>query len=195
MVQNQTGRFPKRWDRSGTIVETRDNEQYVVKMAGSGRLTLRNRRFLRKCTLASTPSTVQPSSPHHLAPPVGSPVSESHQQKIPSIETARQALPSTPKQVLLPSGSVARSADNDEKFPSPQSNLCFPSTPRAPNHAIHPQSRLNYDEHEEQASSPPDISGSPVAPPRVSGRARSQRKVYDASTGQYQEPSSVPDDV
>ena len=48
MVQNQCGRFPKKWDKSGIVVETKTNDQYVVKVAGSGRLTLRNRRFLRK---------------------------------------------------------------------------------------------------------------------------------------------------
>jgi len=48
LVQNQSGRFPKKWDKSGTIVEVRANDQYTVRIDGSGRLTLRNRRFLRK---------------------------------------------------------------------------------------------------------------------------------------------------
>ena len=47
MVQNQSGRFPTRWDKSGCVVEVKDNDQYVVKVAGTGRMTLRNRRFLR----------------------------------------------------------------------------------------------------------------------------------------------------
>ena len=36
------------WDRSGIIVETLGNQQYSVKMDGSGRVSLRNRQFLRK---------------------------------------------------------------------------------------------------------------------------------------------------
>jgi len=48
-VQNQTGPHPTRWDKSGTIAEIRDNGQYVVRLDGSGRCTLRNRRFLRQC--------------------------------------------------------------------------------------------------------------------------------------------------
>ena len=48
MVQNQTGQFPNKWDKSGIVVEVKDFDQYVVKVTGSGRLTLRNRRFLRK---------------------------------------------------------------------------------------------------------------------------------------------------
>ena len=48
MIQNQSGRFPKKWDKSGVVIEKKGNDQHVVKVDGSGRLTLRNRRFLRK---------------------------------------------------------------------------------------------------------------------------------------------------
>lgn len=47
-VQNQTGNSPKKWDRSGLIIEVRQNDQYAIKMHGSGRVTLRNRQFLRR---------------------------------------------------------------------------------------------------------------------------------------------------
>ena len=46
-VQNQTGNEPKRWNKSGKVVESLGNQQYSVRMDGSGRVTLRNRRFLR----------------------------------------------------------------------------------------------------------------------------------------------------
>ena len=49
-IQNQTGHHPKRWDRSGTVVEILGNDSYHIKVDGSGRLTRRNRRFLRKFT-------------------------------------------------------------------------------------------------------------------------------------------------
>ena len=50
MIQNQipSSRRSKKWDRQGTVVATGENDQYLVRVAGSGRLTLRNRRFLRK---------------------------------------------------------------------------------------------------------------------------------------------------
>ena len=47
-VQNQAGNKPKSWSRSGLIVEVRNNDQYLVKLDGSGRATLRNRRYLRR---------------------------------------------------------------------------------------------------------------------------------------------------
>ena len=48
LVQNQTGLHRNRWDRSGVVVEAKPHSQYLVKVDGSGRVTLRNRRFLRR---------------------------------------------------------------------------------------------------------------------------------------------------
>ena len=47
-VQNQMGNFPLKWDKTGIIVEVRQFDQYLVKIDGSNRVTLRNRKFLRK---------------------------------------------------------------------------------------------------------------------------------------------------
>ena len=59
LVQNQTGRFSKRWDKRGLIVETLPNNQYLIRLDGSRRLTLRNRKFLRK-----SPPMMQNDSQH-----------------------------------------------------------------------------------------------------------------------------------
>ena len=37
-----------KWDRSGTIVDVGQYRQYFIKLDGSGRITLRNRRHIRK---------------------------------------------------------------------------------------------------------------------------------------------------
>ena len=47
-VQNQTGPHPNKWDKTGSIVEVCQHDQYAIKIDGSGRITLRNRKFLRK---------------------------------------------------------------------------------------------------------------------------------------------------
>ena len=59
-IQNQTGSKPTKWDRSGTIVDVRDYNKYVVKVDGSGRLTLRNRRFLKKIFVEKNKFSVAP---------------------------------------------------------------------------------------------------------------------------------------
>ena len=47
-MQNQTGPHPNKWDKTDSIVEVRQHDQYAIKIDGSGRITLRNRKFLRK---------------------------------------------------------------------------------------------------------------------------------------------------
>jgi hypothetical protein len=49
-IQNQCGNNPNKWDKSGVVVECKRHDQYSVKVDGSGRLTRRNRRFLRSYT-------------------------------------------------------------------------------------------------------------------------------------------------
>ena len=49
-IQNQTGPHSTKWDKTGAVIEVRQFNQYVVRVNGSGRITLRNRKFLRKYT-------------------------------------------------------------------------------------------------------------------------------------------------
>ena len=46
-LQNQHGIHPNRWDLSGIIVDVLPHNKYTVKVDGSGRVTDRNRRYLR----------------------------------------------------------------------------------------------------------------------------------------------------
>ena len=77
LVQNQTGRHPTKWDKTGVVVEVLQYHQYAVRMDDSGRLTTRNRRFLRRHTIPSTAPT------HPL------------QRQIPELQTTQQ-LPTLP---------------------------------------------------------------------------------------------------
>ena len=47
-IQNQVGPNPTKWDKTGIVIVVRQFDQYVVRVDGSGRVTLRNRKFLRK---------------------------------------------------------------------------------------------------------------------------------------------------
>ena len=62
-LQNQQGTSPSKWDRSGIVVESLGHDQYRVKVDGSGRLTLRNRRFLRAYTPATQSIELLPMVP------------------------------------------------------------------------------------------------------------------------------------
>ena len=70
-IQNQRGpgKLAKKWDRTGTVVEDKNHDKYAIKIDGSGRLTDRNRRYLRAFkpdTLTSlpTPSPLPQAAPH-----------------------------------------------------------------------------------------------------------------------------------
>ena len=47
-IQNQRGPSPLKWNKSGVILERKDFDQYLVKIDGSGCVSLRNRKFLWK---------------------------------------------------------------------------------------------------------------------------------------------------
>ncbi len=46
-VQNRAGPHKNKWDVSGTVVEVLGYDSYNVRLDGSGRVTKRNRRYLR----------------------------------------------------------------------------------------------------------------------------------------------------
>ena len=51
-VQNQVGPYPKKWHHTGVVMEVLPHDKYAIKLDGSGRVTHRNRRFLKKYTPA-----------------------------------------------------------------------------------------------------------------------------------------------
>ena len=61
-IQNQVGPHPNKWDKTGIVIEVRQFHQYAIRMDGSGRVTLRNRRFLRRYTpvVERSPITMLP---------------------------------------------------------------------------------------------------------------------------------------
>ena len=54
-IQNQdvSGKDYKKWSRQGMVVIAGKNNQYLVPVHRTGRLTVRNRRFLRRYNLRS----------------------------------------------------------------------------------------------------------------------------------------------
>ena len=57
MIQNQLGNKPKQWDKRGFVIQVQPetSRQYKVMTFGSRRITLRNRRFMRKYTPVQIP--------------------------------------------------------------------------------------------------------------------------------------------
>ena len=57
-----------RWDTTGQVVEILPNHQYHVRVDGSGRITLRNHRFLRKLETPTTPHPIPSAAPETSTP-------------------------------------------------------------------------------------------------------------------------------
>ena len=122
LVQNQIGNHPSKWDITGVIVERKDFDQYVVKVDGSGRLTMRNRKFLRKITPYQLTkhfpdSSLRPatSDPPAVSSPPPTPDTETGPVTTPDTETGpvtTQDPPSTesPELPSVPPSSPAREA-------------------------------------------------------------------------------------
>ena len=68
-VQNQSGNHKLRWDRSGQVVKVNGFDQYTVKLEGSRRLTIRNRKFLRKFNPYTPPGWAKQTDADGPAPP------------------------------------------------------------------------------------------------------------------------------
>ena len=47
-IQDQTGNTPKRWSKTGKVIECLEHDSYLVKVDGSNKVTKRNRQFLRR---------------------------------------------------------------------------------------------------------------------------------------------------
>ena len=76
-VQNQVGHHPLECDRTGVITDVRQFDQYAIRVDGSGRATLRNRKFLRRIVPVKPPRTptsitqdILPPAPHPFSPPL-----------------------------------------------------------------------------------------------------------------------------
>ena len=124
LIQNQygAGKAQKKWDKSGLVLQDMGFHKYQVKIDGSGRITDRNRQFLRKFTPV-TPRLPGPS-PHTgtWRPTNYQPVESETYQPVETSYSESQA-PNTP----------ARSHFHQHFDPIPtipETSLYTPTTPR-----------------------------------------------------------------
>lgn len=115
-IQNQIGPNPRKWDKTGSVVEVKQYDQYVVRTDGSGRVTLRNRKFLRKYVPVRQPT-----------PPVSILDTQNVPQPIPAT-TGHTCLQPTSSNTPMPSTGPLPSDDP----PTPRSVHQEPTSPDIP---------------------------------------------------------------
>ena len=88
-----------RWSTTGQIIEILPHNQYLIRVDGSRRITLRNRRFLRKLETPVTPHPI-------LSPSNGTPILEGNgESKAPALQTTDSE---TAPQPPLPPSSTSQ---------------------------------------------------------------------------------------
>ena len=109
-IQNQVGNKPGMWSNTGIIVEVLPHRQYRIIVDGSRRMTLRNRRFLRKIDpICRQPKQVTPQESNRQEP--GQPVTDNtRSERTQSIDLDNTPQPQCqaidPDQVSEPQSSV-----------------------------------------------------------------------------------------
>ena len=133
-LQNLVGNNPKRWERTGVIVEVRQFHQYVVRVDGSGRVTLRNRQHLRKFSPFQPEPTVLDTPAPILTPPPAT----SQDTKPPAVANQPLAPDELPMDIRTnpdPTTTGSDQASEPQAPPMPAQQLI---TPR-PRDSIQPQ--------------------------------------------------------
>ena len=69
-VQDQSGNTPRRWSKTGRVLESLSHDSYLIRIDGSNKVTKRNRQFLRRIQ----PFAADTDTPHT---PIGTPLNPS----------------------------------------------------------------------------------------------------------------------
>jgi len=148
-IQNLAGNNPLKWDRTGVVVEVLGYDQYYVKVDGTGRITLRNRKHLRKIGFRKPAEpfpdkTVIKSQPQTLVVGEGENRSQNIQSPRPIVTPkARQSLEkslvvgspcaqSTPRKNLIAERSQNDTAIDSTMFSTPMKETPEEMVPAAP---------------------------------------------------------------
>ena len=171
LIQNQygAGKVSKKWDKSGLVLEDLGFNKYRVRVDGSGRITDRNRQFLRKFS-PLTPTSPGPSpcdtpvnpSPQtdFVRPPVVRPIPEltpatvnlpepsPHEEPMPPVvpnSLTSSVPPVVPNSPAPPVPPVVPSSPSSPTFVTPPSSPEPNFIPRRSTRVIKRPDRLNYE--------------------------------------------------
>ena len=157
-IQNQNSAYgkPNKWDREGTIIQTGENDQYLVRVRGTGRVTLRNRRFLRKFSPRQDPERLEEIETPMIRDSLQSPSSKDIDlyPLDTSTDHSVRGNDQQDEQDTIPNPLPIAHGDNDATVSPP-----------------HP--------------APVCLQGEHIPEVRRSSRVPIKRKLYDAATGQY----------
>ena len=170
-VQNQNpgSSRPNKWDRQGKVIAIKNNDQCLVRIDGTGRLTLRNRRFLRKFQLRTPHIPEEPIPSQHHANP---------QMDIPRPRTASRNndCPPAPMTHLAPPEAAKRWTFDDQVVNQYQAEKQMTPPNRSPDRASTQDQQVPLNPCVTPRASPSHISirrqASPTQPGTPKGSAK-----------------------
>ena len=150
ILQNQhgAGKISKKWDRTGLVIDDLGHNKYRIKVDGSGRVTDRNRQFLRQFT----PHTPVQSGPHpgnYFHPePVDEPAPQVDLPLPPVLnpEPVAEPMPRTPVRPEPPAVMPQTpETPGSPSFATPPSTPITNILPRLSTRVSRPPDRFGYD--------------------------------------------------
>ena len=166
-VQNQRGTHPTKWDASGIVMEIGFHDKYVIKVDGSGRLTTRNRRFLRKYT----PATLDINHRGPIPLPPIRVIPQVHPQQPP----LQHSIPNT-SQLL----EVEEESTSPQSLPTRSEPVDTPGASPSPSAQLEPTADITLNPHIPALEHPESV---PLGGQRTSSRPRNPRKIYIPESG------------
>ena len=204
-LQNLIGPHPNKWDKTGIVIEVRQFDQYVVKVDGSGRVTIRNRKHLRSYTpfsprlpMATTREVRIPRSApakyldgdsmertpripaEETRPPPGISNSPSTPESRHSPPVLPRDDPTTPSVSASPTAPTPELQDgSDTRTVSPTGTSVQPAVPvPSPRDALRTDSPVPIEPGKATTSPPPPLAV-PPQPSRRSARIRTRPTYLD----------------
>ena len=169
-IQNQVGPNPRKWERTGTIVECKDHDQYAVKVDGTGRVSLRNRKFLRKLKPIPGPSSSPVSDPVITTLPTREPGKEITRDIVQGTDLPTDYIPSDIPAMQQPDLPTHQSPVATHTYPSPAPVHPAPQ-PASPVHSITRPTSTSVS----PTSPSPTVTARPTSPAPVDRPQRTRR--------------------
>ena len=151
MLQNQhgAGKIAKKWDKTGLVLEDLGHNKYRIKVDGSGRVTDRNRQYLRQFTpVTSTLPGPRPET-NYIPEPVAEPTYQPRNNSEPVVQPTPDMIPevpSTPRPVVPPQPEpMSPTSPESQSFVTPPTTPVATEPPRRSSRITRKPDRLNYE--------------------------------------------------
>ena len=107
-VQDQTGPSPKKWNKSGVVVQCLPYDSFLIKLDGSNNVTKRNRQFLRRYTPFLTEEKSTKMSQQQPVPPG----SQTPQPSLTPTQLAAYHMMDSPISTIIAAASLSATQDS-----------------------------------------------------------------------------------